>query len=113
MSGDMLYAEYVAERQGLKSIWKPWGFVVYRIVGPECFMVDMHITKSERRTGKSRQLAEELASIARELGCELITANIYLKDPGANQTLAAALAQGFEVKSSGNDVLLIAKEIRE
>lgn len=108
---DSLYAKYIEERQGLRSVWKDYGFVTYRIAEKECFIVDMFIECAHRRENKGRALLNELIETAIEQGCDVMTANIMLADPNANGTLRAVLACGFEVKDCGNRVLLIAKEI--
>lgn len=112
MTPNALYARYVEERRGLSSIWKPYGFLTYKVAGNECFIVDMFIEKSERKSGKGRELISELSAIARVNGCEVITANIHLADPNANKTLAASLATGFVVSAADADVLLISKKVK-
>jgi predicted GNAT superfamily acetyltransferase len=113
MSPESLWANYIQERQGLLSLWRPYGFVAYRIADQECFIADMFIERSERRSGKGRQFIDEMTEIAANRECNVITANIHLADPNANKTLAAAMACGFQVTASGDGVLLIAKKIKE
>lgn len=113
MTLDGLYQAYIRERQGLESLWREHGFIIYRITGSECFLVDMFIEKSERRSGRGRLLLEELEKIAIDTKCNVITANIHLSDPNANKTLLASMACGFALEACGNNVLLIAKKLKE
>lgn len=109
---DSLYAKYVEERQGMSTIWRPHGFVTYRIFDVECFIQDMFIEQTHRLKNKGRELLNDLAELAKKNGCETITANIHLADPNANHTLKAILACGFAVKDCGNRVLVIVKDIK-
>lgn len=113
MSVDCFYAQYILERQGFESFWREHGFISYKVTGTECFLADMFVEAGARKTGKGRKLLEELIGIARYRGCNVITANIYLFDPNANNTLLAAMACGFRVEKCGNNVLLIAMELKE
>lgn len=110
---DSLYAKYLKERQGIESLWNEHSFVTYRICGPECFIVDMGVESGSRGRGLGRRLVSDLSRIAREADARFLTANIHLKDKGANDTLQAAQACGFEVTGAHNDVLLISKKIKE
>lgn len=114
MMKDGLWAAYVKERQGLECLWKEHGFIAYKITGNECFLAEMFIEKEHRSSGKCKAMIMELAEIAKANGCDVITANIHLVvDPNANSTLGAAIGCGFKVQASGNNVLLIAKELKE
>lgn len=108
---DSLYEKYMHERQGAFVLRKPDAFITYKILGPECFIVDMFIEKESRSTGRFKQYLDELSEIALGKSCQIITANIHLADPGANHSLRSALKYGFKVSQSGANVLLISKEL--
>lgn len=113
MSLDSLYERYVYERLGQAVLRKEFGFITYKITNKECFIVDMYIDFNLRKTGLGKQLLEDLVSIAKSKGCDVVTSNIHLFDKGANNTLKAAMSCGFRVENSGAGVLLIAKELKE
>lgn len=106
-----LFASYIKERQGIDSIWHEHSFVIYRIVGPECFIVDMFVEKDIRAKGNGRLIINELLEIAKKAGCECITGNIHLGDKGANNTLKASQACGFEVVRAEGNTLLISLKV--
>lgn len=109
-----LFAEYIKERQGLELIQDyEGGFCSYRIVGRECYLADIYVSKGKRKIGQGGALLGEIIKQALKNNCELITANIHLKDPNANDTLKAAQACGFRVVACDQDVLLISKLITE
>lgn len=111
MISDTLYAEYIEEREDAGIIENDVGFLTFKIRDRECFLIDMFVKKSARKSGRGRGLLDSLEAVGRMSGCEVITANIFLQDPNANSTLGAALASGFRLESSANNVLLIAKKI--
>jgi predicted GNAT superfamily acetyltransferase len=73
----------------------------------------MHVQKESRKSGEGRKLVNELAEIAKSRGCNIITGNVQLNDPGSSNTLLAALLVGFRVVSANGVSLLIAKELGE
>lgn len=108
---ETLYAKYHAERTGGSLLENEHGFIAYRIAGHECFIVDMFIAPEKRRTPLFKKMMGELEIFAKSSGGTLLTANIFLNDPGASNTLIAALKSGFKVTGTGNGVLLITKDI--
>lgn len=110
---DSLWEMYVSERKGHKVISKEFGFVSYAINGPECYLAEIFVKKEFRKYGKTHELLKDLFENAKLYGCEFVSANIYLSDRGANDTLGVALKVGFKVVQCGQDVLLIEKKITE
>lgn len=111
MISNTLYARYHEERSGAKILECEDGFLVYRITGEECFIVDMYIAPEKRKSLLFKKMMDELEILAKSSGGTLITANIFIDDPGASNTLIAVLKYGFRVTGTGNGVLLVAKEI--
>lgn len=110
---DTLYYKYVSEREGCEFLENSVGFIEYKINGEECFLKNMFIDPSERKTDVVYSMIDGLEKIALENGCKYISANIDLKDKGANRTVRASLKQGFKIERAGNDILLIIKRIKE
>lgn len=109
MIADTLYAKYMKEREGASIIENEHGFIVYKVVGSECFIIEMFVDQSARKSGVARALVERLA--CENMECTVVTGNIWLKKPGADTVLKASLACGFKVISASGDVLLIAKDL--
>ena len=111
MIADTLYAKYILERDGQNIIEDGDGFIIYKVSGAECFIVEMFVNKEARRAGHGRSLIERLASLVPE--CTIMTANIWPHKPGSSDALLGALRVGFEVKRADAGVLLIAKDLME
>lgn len=106
-----LYHQYIEERSNGRLIENEHGFIAYRMVGPECFIMDMFISPGKRKSGEGRKLIEKLSEIAIENGCTLMTAEVQLADPGASNTLIGCLRVGFKVARSNGVALLIVREL--
>jgi hypothetical protein len=111
MLTDTSYAKYVHERCGAKILEENSNFVVYRINGFECFIMEFYISEESRRAGKAREFISRLESIASENDCTHITGDIFLEANGAQDALISALLIGFKVVNTNGKVLIIAKEV--
>ena len=108
---DTLYAKYIAERESAKILENEHGFIIYKLVGEECFIMEMQVEQSIRKQGHGRSLVQQLEETEKE--CRFITANIWLKKPGAMVVLMGALKCGFKVTRGSDEVLLIVKDLME
>ena len=111
MIKDTLYAKYIKDRQDGEILENEFGFITYRIVEKECFIMDMCIDTSKRGRGFGKILVYDLERIALEKGCDVISANVHLWDKGASNTMLAALTVGFEIAQANNNVILIIKKL--
>jgi GNAT superfamily N-acetyltransferase len=111
MIKDTLYAKYIKEREDLEVLENESGFITYKISGKECFIANMYVEADQQRKGRGHILIMVLEKLAKNHGCEFLSANIHLKDHGASKTLIAALLVGFEVKAADLGVLVIIKDI--
>jgi hypothetical protein len=105
----MMFEKYMKERQNAECIKNEKGFLFYRIQNDECYIVDIFIEESFRKTSASSEIIGELES--RVQGSKYISGNVYLSDPGCHRTLKAAFKQGFKIHSANNNILLIVKEL--
>lgn len=111
MIANTLYAKYIKERYGQQILENDLGFIIYKINGPECFIVEMEVAKEERRKGRGRGLLDQLCELVKD--CHFVTANIHIKIGDPNTVLKSALACGFKVRACDNNILLIAKNLLE
>jgi GNAT superfamily N-acetyltransferase len=110
MIKDTLYAKYIKERQGREILENEDGFIIYEVIGKECFIADMFVVKDVRNLGVGADLIKKL--ILKNTDCEIITATIWLWDKGAKNTLRAAMAVGFELLRTEPGCLIVAKNIK-
>lgn len=111
MIGSTLYAKLIAERANGKVIEDEFGFLTYRCDGSECFLIDIYVVPEKRSSGHGRSLIDRLVEAAKDSGAFIISSNVYLSDPGATNTLLAAIMVGFRVASANAGVLFLTKEV--
>lgn len=111
MIGQTLYAKYIEEREGAKIIENASGFLTYRIMDREAFILNLYIDSKLRKKGLCRELISILEQKALEEKCEVITGFIQINDPGKNNTMMAALSIGFEIAAANEKQILILKKI--
>ncbi len=111
MIGQTLYAKYILEREDAKIIENADGFLTYRIVGNEAFIINLYVNSAVRKKGVCQELVSILEETAIKQRCEYITGFIQLNDPGRNITMQAALKIGFEIGSATPQSILIIKKI--
>lgn len=104
---ETLYAKYIEDRLNAKVLEDDLGFIIYKIAGEECFIIDM------KAGGNGRQLVDQLSQIAKNKNCKFISANIHLADDGANKTLISSLMVGFEVVRAEVGILSIVLKLTE
>ena len=106
-----LYQEYLMERQGLSTIENEFGFVAFRFSKEECYLGEIFISQSARRSRKGRALLQEVEICARKASCQFIAANVFSSDPNATSTLSAAFACGFKIRNCVGGVIVIEKKL--
>lgn len=106
-----LYYQYVKDRLNAEILEDDTGFIVYTIVGEECFIQEMAVRKGVCGMGYGKNLIADLEEIAKKAECKFISANVHLWDKGAPNTLTAAFKTGFELSQANNQIITIIKKI--
>lgn len=106
-----IWALYHKEREGFESVESPYGAILYKVVGEECFIRDMVIRPEFRQSGLGSKMVDALAESAKELGATHLSSNVHLDTHGANGSLLGQLKYGFIVVSAHNNCLVLRKEI--
>ncbi|MBL7545620.1 MAG: GNAT family N-acetyltransferase [Bdellovibrionaceae bacterium] len=109
--GDTLYSKYIKSRENADILEDEHSFVTYKISNGELIVLNLFVDKEARKNGFCRSLIVQLEDIARENSCKLMTGNIHLIDPGANETMQAALKIGFKLGTANQNTILIYKNI--
>lgn len=107
-----IYGEYIKEREGLSLLeFEDEGFLTYKIIGEECFLKNMYVLPLKRRSGAGSKFIRALSQIAKSEGCTHLSANIFLNDPGCNNTIISALKFGFSFYRAQNDCVSIVLDL--
>lgn len=97
--------DYFKERLGVEAIEKDAGFLIYKILGPECFIQDFYVKPPLRGKGVGSEMVKELESLAKTKGCSFLTASVHAPAKNSTDSLKVVLAMGGElVGVSGQDI---------
>lgn len=107
---EKLFVDYY-RATGCEILLEDDGFITYKINGRECFIAEMSTKIETRGSGAGKRLIAKLSKIARDAGCDCLSGNIHLRDPGHDNTILAALMTGFKVVRAENNVLLISMDM--
>lgn len=108
-----LYADYLSERTNDEIIEYPDGFASFRYVedGKTVYIVDIYTKPESRKTGFAKDLANEIAGIAKERGCTSMIGTVKPSAKGSTSSLKVLLAYGMRLDRSGDDFIIMRKEI--
>lgn len=106
-----LHASYLTESGLAQIIESEHGFMTYRIMPPEAYIVDVYVKPEHRRTRLCFDMADKVTSEAKSKGCTLLTGsiNMSIKDPTASMKML--LAYGFKILKCDPSIIWVGKQI--
>lgn len=108
---DTLFKSYLKSQNDADIVEDENGFILYRIVGEECYISEIYVDDKTKGTGKCKELINILSDIARFEKCTYLSGKIHLVHARANHTLAVALHLGFKVVNADQNTIVITKEL--
>jgi GNAT superfamily N-acetyltransferase len=88
------------------------GFATYHInVNGECYIEDIYVIPEERRSGLATKMADGIAFIAKEKGCNILTGSVVPSAKGADDSRNVLASYGFVMFEKSMDLEKYAKEI--
>lgn len=106
-----MYFKYAKEVNGYDSIVRDYGFCLYAINEKELFMADIYIEPDYRNTSKFREMCDEIEKVAKDNGCEIVTAREYPASNNCTNAVMNALKVGFKILSCNDKFIVIGKRI--
>lgn len=107
-----LYAMYIKERENKEIIESDKGFVTYKFFdNGECYIQDIYVIPSERKTGLSTKMTDEVAQIAKEKGCNALLGSICIDDKAASKNMQIWLNYGFKIHKNMGPMIYLRKDI--
>ena len=106
------YAQYVRDR-GLEEILEiEEGYVTYRYLDDvTVYIIDIFIAPEFRRMNFAAELANTIASEARERGCTRMMGTVAPKAKNAAASVQVLLAYGMHPHSVGEGLMIFMKEL--
>lgn len=111
MSSKSLYGQYIAEREGKHIIENEFGFATYFFTGEFCYIEEIFVLEPHRKSGIAAKYADEIAKEAKSVGVNKLLGSVSPKAPSSTQSLKVLLAYGFQLLSSEQNLIYLAKEI--
>ena len=105
------YAAYLKEREGKSIIEIDEGFIVYKLLGEECYIAEAYIVPSKRREHICSDLERQVELEAKKAGCKWLTCSVWMKDPGASRNMQGILNTGYKFVHQEGDSLYFARSI--
>ena len=107
-----LWAQYYAEREGRETLEVPGGFTTYSFPDDDtCYIIDMFVERSQRRSGLAWDMAEQISQQARDRGCKVLYTSVDPNASGTRQSLLAILSYGFELSHIAEPLIFLKKEL--
>lgn len=106
-----MYFDYAKERQSLENIQTEAGFVLYKIIGEECFLAEVYVKPEFRNGDAIKELISRVSEIALLNKCKVLSATVHLSDQGNLRTIKAALKLDFYIARAENNVIVIARHL--
>lgn len=106
-----LYAQYVAEKDGMSVLEKEHGFAVFRIEGESVYLRDIFVVEAKRKSNLAKEMADEIADLARKKGCKFMTGTVNPNLPSATKSVMVLIAYGMKLLSANQECLLFGREI--
>lgn len=102
---------YIKEREDFETIKNDKGFAIYKILGDECYIKDIFVLKEYRKDGVASALADDIAKIAKDQGCNFLSGSVSLECGDPTASIKVLLAYGFQVVTFHNGLLWFKKGV--
>lgn len=106
-----MWAEYIKEREGFEVLETDKGVATYKIMGEECYIKDIYVSKEHRRSGEAFKIGDHIAEMARINGCKRLSGTVVPSLGGSSESLQGLLKYGFKLHSASQDLIILVKEL--
>lgn len=107
-----LLADYHKEHGFKNVIESDDGFLTFYFVGQECYIEDLYVVPSKRKSHVASNMAKQVEDIARNQGCKYVTGsvNTHAKDP--TTSMKVLLSYGFSLLRAEPHMIWFVKELK-
>lgn len=107
-----LWAEYKREREGKFVYEEKDGFVVYSFPSDiECYIEDIYVVPSLRKTGFATKLADYVCELARQKGCQHLLGSVWVGSSGDTASLKVLLGYGMRLLEVRGNLIIFTKDL--
>lgn len=105
------WINYLNEVEGKNVIHNDAGFIAWKKVGLEMYVSDFFIAKEFRGKGLGLGLANDLESLAEEVGCDVMTCNVFINENNPHEKIRIFNKFGFKIISANNNCITMEKSL--
>jgi len=106
-----LFSQYNSEYQNSETIEEVYGFMTFRVVGVECHMFTMFVSKEYRGAKYSAEMAAKVEEVAKERGCKVLVSYVNLPAPYPEVSLACQFKFGFKIAVVNVNQIVLRKDL--
>ena len=92
-----LFAQYVKERENAEVLETDKGFAKYHLKPDHVYIEDIFVLPEFRKDGLAKEMANEIAKIAKEHGLSRMVGSVCLNAKGATASANVLLAYGMRL----------------
>jgi predicted GNAT family acetyltransferase len=107
----MLYARYIKEREDLETLEKEHGFATYKFRSTDCYIQDIYVLPSHRKSGLAASMANEISQLAKQQGYKILTGSVDSRANGATDSHTVLKAYGMKPYVTEDYVTYYFKEL--
>lgn len=104
-----LFSQYIKERSNKEIIEDERGFATYLFMDDGVYVEDIFVSKDYRNQGVAKEMLDKISVIAKEKGYKRMIGTTVPSSNGASSSLQAALAYGFKLDSSRQNLIVYVK----
>lgn len=105
------WAQYVSERENSEVFETSEGFAIYTIEQNTVYLKDIWVAPEHRKSYVASRIADTVALIAKERGCNQMLGSVCPTAKNSHQSLQVLLAYGMILLSSQNNIIFLSKVI--
>ena len=110
-----LLADYNKERAGRETIESDRGFLTYKALpsdeSPQEYRIfDLYVSPDFRKTGEASKMADQVAMIAKEKGCKILTGSVDTTAEGSTTSTKVLFSYGFKILRAEGHMIYFIKE---
>lgn len=106
-----LYSDYIRETNHKKVIEAEYGFVVFKVIGQECYIADAYVRPEDRRKGKIKELLDAVREHAQTHKCKYLTCNVVIDSANPTLSIQAQIKNGFKILKADQQSIYMVQEL--
>lgn len=106
-----LFSDYHKELGIKQVIESEHGFILYSILGNDCYIEDVYVVPEQRKSRVCWEMADKVVEEAKSKGCKLLIGTVIPTANNSTTSLKMLLSYGFKPRGQNNQAIIFTKEI--